>query len=118
LDTSAENCGACGRSCGTNATCEGGACKPNAAEGCTIHRYENHDYLVCSGQVSWSNARQRCREYGFDLVVIQNAAENAFVRSIAGGVDRWMGAHDRGNNGSGSSDCTKVSGSTGEGSWY
>src|SRR5690606_11718957 len=93
-------------------------CKPDAADGCTAHRYENHDYLVCSAELSWGNARQRCREFGFDLVIIGNAAENAFVRGIVGGVDRWMGANDRGDNGSRSSDCTKVSGSTGEGSWY
>lgn len=68
---------------------------------CTCVTFENHSYLFCPETLNWTKAREACRNKGTDLVVIDHAAENAFLVSQALGMSRWTGANDRGNNGSG-----------------
>jgi hypothetical protein len=118
LATSASHCGECGYACDAGQQCVNGACRPTAATNCTAYRYGGHDYLVCPDRMSWTSARSRCREWNLDLAVITSADENAFVRSIAGN-DRWIGANDRGDNGSALfGGCPRTVGSSGEGNWH
>jgi hypothetical protein len=112
LTNSLQNCGRCDRACGGGASCQNSACKPSTASNCTAYGYGGHDYLLCSDQLNWQSARERCRSYGFGLAIIDNQAENDFLRTRPGGADRWMGASDRGNNGD---DCRL---DEEEGSWY
>src|SRR5215471_19368504 len=52
---------------------------PNTS--CTLVTNDLHDYYVCSTARTWQAARDRCRNVaGFDLVRIDNAAENTFVK--------------------------------------
>lgn len=52
-------------------------------------------YFVDGAATPWSDARTSCqaRGVGWDLVVISNADENAFVQSSAG-FEAWIGATD------------------------
>ena len=108
LNTSAANCGVCGRTC-PSGSCQAGACKPSTATNCTAARYNNHDYMFCTDALNWTSARTKCRgyvngaNYKFDLVIVDDAAENAFlqskVNSIAGSSDAWDWCHDRTDQG-------------------
>ncbi len=114
LDTSTAHCGACGRSCPSGNTCQNGACKPSGASDCTARRLNGRDYLFCTSTRSWESARSRCRGWsGYDLLIVDNATENAAVQPHLGGT-RWMGAHDQGSQGS----CERNSSEPGEGHWY
>jgi len=104
LTTDVGNCASCTRSCGASATCSGSACLPNDARdnfGCTNHRYGGHDYLVCTTTRSWTAARAKCQEWGQDLAVIDDGAENATLQALGNarspGATYWMGANDRGS---------------------
>jgi hypothetical protein len=127
-------CEGCGRTCPGGTRCEGGACKPDAASGCSAVRYGDHDYLFCGEALTWNTARGRCRDWGFGLVRIDDAAENAFVQGRLAGRDAWLGASDLGASdigvtgvdvqlqgsgfGSDTPSCRKVAASVGEGNWY
>ena len=106
------HCGSCTRACDDGQTCQNSGCKPADATTCTAHRSGSHDYLVCDGSLTWTEARDKCRTWNMGLVVIDNQAENQFLQERVGSVNRWIGANDRGDNGN---DCTK---SAEEGSWY
>lgn len=42
--------------------------------------------------MTWQSARQDCRATpNSDLVIIENAIENRFIRDLSGGVDWWIG---------------------------
>jgi hypothetical protein len=130
------SCGVCGRVCAAGQSCENGACRPTLTRGatCTAQRFRGHDYLFCEDKRSWSSARKMCREFGFGLASIEDQAENDFIASFAGKVDRWIGANDIGVNdigvndidigvddfglGNVASSCGKVAGPVGEGNWY
>src|SRR5262245_24107887 len=51
-------------------------CKPLSANG--------HEYWFCPRAVSWSAARTKCTARGYDLLRIDDAIENAWVRTNAG----------------------------------
>jgi hypothetical protein len=112
LNTTTSNCGLCGRACAAGASCQNGGCKPSGASACTAYRNGGHDYLVCTDALSWTAARDRCRSYGLVLAIIDNQGENDFLRDRLGGAARWIGANDRGDNGS---NCRS---SNEEGDWY
>jgi len=102
------------------ATCTGSEC-PGACSlpkgSCRCAEFEGHTYLFCPETFSWTDARARCRAQGADLVVIESAAENSFLRS-SGGANRWLGANDRGFNGSPLGKCPGECNKTGdEGTW-
>jgi Lectin C-type domain len=99
LATSNTNCGQCGRVCASGGSCQNSACKPSAASNCTAYRYGGHDYLLCPDSLNWSAARERCRGYGFGLAIVDNQAENDFLRTRPNAAERWFGANDRGKNG-------------------
>ncbi len=60
-------------------------------------------YLFCLGEASWAQARDTCRELGYDLVRIDDQAEQDFVWTTAtadiGRTDWWIGATDEGAEG-------------------
>ena len=112
LTNTATNCGSCTRPCGAGQSCENSACKPGNASGCTAHRYGGHDYLVCSELLTWPEARTKCRSWNMGLAIVDNATENTFIQQRIGSAARWIGANDRGNNGS---NCDK---SADEGTWF
>jgi hypothetical protein len=86
---------------GKDTDCDPATTEPCPA-GCTAHRRPPPDdariYLACAINVNWVNARATCTNGGFQLVQIDNAGENAFVRSLAdtllGGGDVHIGSSD------------------------
>ena len=57
-----------------------GPCLPDA--GCTQFSYDGRDYSFCPNGRTWSDARSRCQlQLLGDLVHVNDAAEEAFVRS-------------------------------------
>lgn len=70
---------------------------------CACSTFGGRSYLMCPDSVSWTEARKRCKALGTDLAVIDSPEENAHIVAKAGGMTRWMGAHDRGDNGVGTS---------------
>ncbi len=115
LATSNQHCGECGYACGSGKQCVEGACRPTSAPAqCVASRWRGHDYLVCNDATyNWNQARTRCRNFGMDLAIITDAAENNHIRTLAAGQDRWIGANDKGTNGS---NCTR-SGQEGQWRW-
>lgn len=90
LTTDAANCGSCGTACG-GAACVASACTKPLPAGCTAKAYNGHSYLFCTSQLNWIDSRNQCRAQQLDMVVVNDAAENEFVRG-AGGA--WIGASD------------------------
>ncbi|MBX3273638.1 MAG: C-type lectin domain-containing protein [Sandaracinaceae bacterium] len=67
---------------------------------CTVRHREGNAYLFCNGFLerrSWTSARDWCRERGHDLVVIDDAAEQAWISANVGdtGQGYWIGYNDR-----------------------
>lgn len=89
----------CTAPCALGQTCSNGVCKTDAAASkCTLHTFEERNYWFCSDVVTWPSARRRCRALNMGLVTIESAQENEFVHAHAGGVDRWLGGNDLGQN--------------------
>lgn len=94
LNTSSQHCGMCGHKCPGNAACSGGTCA-SPSSNCTYQLREGHDYLFCNNQSTWDEARERCKEFGLDLVVIADENENNFVK---GSEPRWIGLRNTRKN--------------------
>lgn len=67
--------------------------------GCPCKRatYGGGTYLFCTASESWQDARDACRELGYELVTIDDAAENEWVSATAAGESEsawWIGASD------------------------
>jgi len=90
LQTSANHCGTCGTSCGA-ATCAAAVCTAPAPAGCTAKTHGGHSYLFCTTQLDWIDARDNCVRAKLDMTVINDAAENEFVRAAG---PTWVGASD------------------------
>jgi hypothetical protein len=90
LTHDAAHCGSCATSC-AGATCVASACTNPVPAGCTSKTYGAHSYLFCTTPRNWIDARDACRASKLDMTVINDAAENDFVRG-AGGA--WIGASD------------------------
>jgi hypothetical protein len=78
-------------SAGTAETCNNG-CQPrvNVATG--------KRYLFCTTSQNWDSARTLCMAEGFDLAIVGDEAENAFLDSTGGSIQGgswWIGAGDR-----------------------
>ncbi len=77
-------------------TDEGGACP------CAMRADRGSTYLFCTPALQWMTARTYCTTLGYDLVVVNDAAEQAFVWGVARGassLEWWLGLEDRTTNG-------------------
>jgi hypothetical protein len=64
--------------------------------GCIRSLHAGSVYLACSAIRTLDEARADCTEWGYDLVVIDDMAENDIVRAQAAGLgDVWIGLDDR-----------------------
>lgn len=90
LDTSAQNCGACGHVCPGGAACDGaGHCLAPAK--CSYDQRAGHDYLFCTTKRNWNDARKNCQSFGLDLALVSDEDENRFVTR---GESQWLGFTD------------------------
>jgi Lectin C-type domain len=61
---------------------------------CALYSSAGRDYWFCDTERTWALARSKCQLLlGFDLVTINDATENSFVRSHVTD-DSWIGAND------------------------
>ena len=66
---------------------------------CDVGTHADHVYLACTGESrSFGEAQSFCASLGYDLVVIEDAAENEAVR-LRIDNDSWIGLHDRATEG-------------------
>jgi hypothetical protein len=103
LTSDAANCGQCDRACANSGSCERSACKPSDASNCSAWRFNGHEYLICAAvnnTSTWTWARDKCKNWGLGLVIIDDEDENGFLTENSGGTDHWIAANDRGDNGS------------------
>ena len=100
IDTRSDlmNCGECGRRCGSGESCIASRCWSPPPEGCASRIHEGRAYLFCNQERAWRAARESCLRARMDLLIVNDAAENAFARG-AGAVS-WIGANDLANEGS------------------
>ena len=91
------NCGGCGMRCAQAESCIESRCFPRPPAGCAARGFANHAYLFCDSPRTWRDARSTCLAARMDLVVIDDNAENEFVRTI--GNPAWIGASDQANEG-------------------
>jgi hypothetical protein len=68
-------------------------------EGCISERFGEHVYVFCGAELPWSAARTSCLDLGLDLVIIEDAEENAFVAAHLLATS-WLGANDQHTEGS------------------
>ena len=61
--------------------------------GCAGVSYQGHDYWFCPQLRTWTDARTKCEARGYNLVRIEDATENEFVRARSG-LGAWIGAND------------------------
>lgn len=77
-------------------------------ENCTAYEYNDHTYVYCLNRVNWYQAQAACQELGYNLVTINDYAENKWVVdtgiTLAPSTDFnygswWSGANDVGHEG-------------------
>ncbi len=76
---------------------DGAAQIPNEARS-----FNGHAYKFFPEQLPWKTAKARCEALGGHLVILETAAENAFVAKLveeSGRLDTWIGATDEGAEG-------------------
>jgi hypothetical protein len=99
---------------GATEACDGaddncnGVVDEQACASCTPRSYGGHTYLFCVEHLNWFEAASSCQAVGYDLVTINDAAENEWVVdtgiTIAPSTDFqegswWAGATDAGQEG-------------------
>ena len=70
---------------------------------CAVQNNGGHAYMFCTTSQSWSNARSTCNSYGYDLLTIDDATENAWADSTADSYSTskwWVGLNDISSEGS------------------
>lgn len=75
------------------------ACLDGDGDPCTTRTVDTRVYLFCADDERWTNARDRCRGFSYDLVTLEDSTENAMVASWLG-PNIWIGYNDRGTEGS------------------
>lgn len=83
---------------GRDEDCDGRVDEDAGDCGCDrVLRADGRSYLFCTEHRDYDGARAFCTERGYDLVVIDDADENAFVRAEQGsrGNDFLLGLDDR-----------------------
>jgi len=57
---------------------------------CDVTWYGGHAYQLCHDALSWSDAQAACTADGYDLVTVEDAAEDAWLTTLVeGGVAGW-----------------------------
>ena len=62
-------------------------------------RYNGSRYLLTSGAKNWEAAQAEARQQGGNLVTINSAAEEAWLKQTFGERDFWIGINDRAQEG-------------------
>ncbi len=66
-----------------------------AASGCTVFTSDaGRPYLACATRLSFEAARVYCQQFGGDLAVVDDAAENTLLVARSGNATRWIGHGD------------------------
>ncbi len=68
---------------GLDDDCDGTIDEGNPCGGCETRVHAGHVYQVCTNARTWPNARSFCMSSGYDLVIVDDAGENAFLASEA-----------------------------------
>ncbi len=63
--------------------CDGAVDDGDPCAACTTVARGTHTYLFCDDRAPWDNAASRCMGWGYHLVQIEDAEENAFVTMTA-----------------------------------
>ena len=97
-DSSTESCN------GRDDDCNGTVDDNGADCPCSRRSRAGHSYLFCNDWLDrrrWTNARDFCRGEGYDLVVVDDAAEQAWLDSNVGDTSSsyWIGYNDIGTEG-------------------
>lgn len=85
----------------TDNDCNGDVDDGDACD-CEVAWYGGHAYQLCDFELGWGGAASHCEEGGYDLVTIDDQAENAWLwaRIENAGFSRWwIGLHDRQHEG-------------------
>jgi hypothetical protein len=69
-----------------------------APANCDYALRNGHDYLFCGKTATFSSARNSCINYGLDLAIVDDQAENDFLHAASNG-DTWIGANDQDSEG-------------------
>lgn len=79
---------------------DGGLCP------CDVEYYGGEPYMYCDTAVVWADARTECLTYGYDLVAINDVAEDAWIFATATSYGfgsnshfTWIGFNDRTSEG-------------------
>ena len=81
----------------TAAPLRNSVCERTGAAGCAAaSTFNGNCYWLNTTDLTWQAARTACQAHGagYDLVSIDDAAENAFVTSILAGDVAWIGLND------------------------
>ncbi|MFT3925257.1 MAG: C-type lectin domain-containing protein [Myxococcales bacterium] len=71
-----------------------GAVQPD--KDCEYAKYGGHAYWFCSSQArTFAEARSNCQKDGMDLVIVDDAAENNFLKLTLKSGDHWIGLNDQ-----------------------
>jgi len=54
--------------------------------GCTVEDTADHVYLFCTGSAAWDTARAQCLDWGYDLVTISDAEEEAWLDDVGASI--------------------------------
>ena len=74
----------------------------SAVQSCTMKEWNGHRYAFCKFNRTWKDAQTYCQTYGsgqYNLVTIEDQAEQTFVRQHIGGYG-WIGYTDQEEEGS------------------
>ena len=63
--------------------CNGTIDDDGTCAGCDTRTFGGHVYLICARNETWDQARNQCQSDGYDLAIIDDAAENAFLAAEA-----------------------------------
>jgi hypothetical protein len=69
---------------------------------CTVDEYAGTAYMFCNTLTSWSKARTACLKYGYDLVEVDDSAEQSFINTDAAAISAtywWIGLSDASTEG-------------------
>ena len=69
--------------------CDGEVDDVDVCPRCTPVQRGAHAYALCAGERTWADARQECRQMGYDLVVLQSAGEADWLVERALYLEIW-----------------------------